>query len=72
MPDDLRTAIRHELARELADDLEARLRDVATFGGSCPCNHAEARAFLAKLRRIDGTAPAAPTPRRARYTRTPR
>ncbi len=39
--------------RELARVLAERLQQVDTYGGSCPtCREAEARAFLAKLRRL--------------------
>jgi hypothetical protein len=45
---------RVEFARKAAASLEKRLKDVAAFNrGGCPkCGDAEARAFLAKLKRI--------------------
>jgi hypothetical protein len=45
---------RVEIAKKAADALEKRLADVATYNsGGCPkCHDAEARAFLAKLKRI--------------------
>jgi hypothetical protein len=68
---DPRTAARRELAAELAQELEARLRDLDTFRGGCPCRHAEARAFLAKLRRLAGDAAAPASPRAAGPVRPP-
>ncbi len=49
-------AQRIEFARRAADALEKRLAAVATYNrGGCPkCGDAEARAFLAKLKRIVG------------------
>lgn len=51
------TEARATFARKAADALEKRLRDVAAFnhGGCSKCRDAEARAFLAKLRRIAST-----------------
>jgi hypothetical protein len=47
---------RVEFARKAADALEKRLSAVAAFNrGGCPqCKDGEARAFLAKLKRIAG------------------
>lgn len=50
---------RRELAPELAFALEQRLADLSVYRGGCPCRHVEARAFLAKLKRLAGdSAPA--------------
>lgn len=49
---------RVEIAKKAAAALEKRLADVAAYGsgGGCPkCHDAEARAFLAKLKRISAT-----------------
>jgi hypothetical protein len=48
-----RTGARLELAAELADYIEKRLGDLATYSGECQgCRNAEARALLARLRRF--------------------
>jgi hypothetical protein len=57
-------AARVAFATKACEALDRRLKDVAACNhGGCPnCRDAEARAFLAKLRRIasaDGDAPAA-------------
>jgi len=51
-----RAADRIDFARKAAAALESRLAAVATYNrGGCPkCGDAEARAFLAKLKRIVG------------------
>jgi hypothetical protein len=70
MADDPSVAARRLLAAQLARELEQRLDAVETFGGSCPCRNAEARAFLARLRQLVGEPQAvAAAPTRARYTR---
>ncbi len=55
-------AQRIEFARKAAAALEARLAAVAPYnrGGCAKCGDAEARAFLAKLRRIVGEDPKRP------------
>jgi CRISPR/Cas system-associated exonuclease Cas4 (RecB family) len=46
---------RRDLAAEQAAELEIRLAHVAKHGGECAsCDHAEARAVLAQLRKIAG------------------
>ncbi len=59
-------------ATKAAEALEKRLADVGTFNhGGCPaCHDAEARAFLAKLKKVvkdrtppPASSPASPTPR---------
>jgi hypothetical protein len=54
---------RVEIAKKAAAALEKRLAVVATYNsGGCPkCKDAEARAFLAKLKRISEEKPRRPT-----------
>ncbi len=57
-----RAAARIEFARKAAAALEERLATVATYnrGGCSKCGDAEARAFLAKLKRVVGEEPEGP------------
>jgi hypothetical protein len=45
---------RVDFATKAAAALEKRLADVAAFGGCRTCRDAEARAFLAKLKKVAG------------------
>jgi hypothetical protein len=55
-------AQRIEFAQRAAEALEKRLATVSTYnhGGCAKCGDAEARAFLAKLKRIVGEDPKGP------------